>query len=95
MGMTLFAFLHNGIESSLVGLVRKAHKKTSSVMVVNGEADSATVVEGIEHTTVSKVIGETTLLEHLTGEGRKDEMEGFVEEHGLHGIWCKTKIIEN
>jgi hypothetical protein len=55
--MTLFAFLHNGIENSLVGLVRKAYKKTSPVVTVDGEADSATVVEGIEDSAVSKVVG--------------------------------------
>ena len=49
--------------------------------MVDGEADGAAVVEGIKHAAVSKVIGETTLLEHLAGEGDEDEMEGFVEEH--------------
>ena len=82
--MTLFAFLHNGIESSLVGLVRKAHKKTSSVVTVDGEANGTTVIESIEHTAVSQIGGEPTLLEHLAREGGKDKMEGVVEEHGAY-----------
>jgi hypothetical protein len=51
--------------------------------VVDGEADGTAVVKSIEHTAVSKVIGETTLLEHLAGEGGEDKMEGFVEEHDI------------
>ena len=47
----------------------------------DGEADGAAVVDGLKHAAVSQVIGETTLLEHLAGEGDEDEMEGFVEEH--------------
>ena len=50
-------------------------------MLVNHEADGATVIERIEHTAISKVVGETTLLKHLTGEGGEDKMEGFVEKH--------------
>jgi hypothetical protein len=81
--MTLFAFLHNGIESSLVGLVRKAYKKTSPVVTIDGEADGALVIKHIKHATVSEVGGEPTLLKYLAGKGGEDKMEGFVEEHGL------------
>ena len=48
-------------------------------MLVDREADGAAVVKGVEHAAVGKVVGETTLLEHLAGEGSEDEMEGFVE----------------
>jgi hypothetical protein len=61
--------------------MREAIIETRSIAVVDGKADGAAVVEGIEHSAVSKVGSETTLLEHLAREGREDEMEGFVEEH--------------
>ena len=71
------------IKLLFVRRMREAIIKARSIAMVDGEADGAAVVEGFEHAAVSKVIGETTLLEHLTGEGGKDEMEGFVEEHCL------------
>ena len=52
-------------------------------MMVDGDTDGTAVVEGIEHAAVGKVGSETTMLEHLAREGGEDEMEGFVEEHGL------------
>ena len=55
--------------------------KTRSIVMVDGQADCATVVESVEYSAVSKVGSETTLLEHLAGEGGEDKMEGFVEEH--------------
>ena len=71
----------DGIKLLFVRRMREAIIKAHSIVVVDSEADGAAVVEGIEHTAVSKVGGETTLLEHLPGEGGEDEMEGFVEEH--------------
>ena len=79
----LFYFGEDGIKLLFVRRMREAIIKTRSIAMVNGQTDSAAVVEGVEHTAVSKVGGETTLLEHLAGEGGKDEMEGFVEEHCL------------
>ena len=61
--------------------MREAIIKAQSIAMVDSETDSAAVIEGIEDTAVSKVGGETTLLEHLAGEGGEDEMEGFVKEH--------------
>jgi hypothetical protein len=61
--------------------MREAIIETRSIAVVDGEADGAAVVEGVEHSAVSKVGSETTLLEHLAREGSEDEMEGFVKEH--------------
>ena len=81
--MELFYFGEDRIKLLFVRRMREAIIKARSIAMVDSETDSAAVVEGIKHTAVSKVIGETTLLEHLTGESGKDEMEGFVEEHGL------------
>ena len=77
----MFYFGEDGIKLLFVRRMREAIIKAHSIVVVNGKTDGAAVVEGIEHSTVSKVGGETTLLEHLAGEGGEDEMEGFVEEH--------------
>ena len=63
--------------------MREASVEACSIAMIDGETDGAAVVEGIEDSAVSKVGSETTLLEHLAGEGGEDEMEGFVEEHGL------------
>ena len=82
--MAKLDLLEDGIKLLLVGLVRKAHKKTSSVVTVDGEANGTTVIESIKHTAVSQVGGEPTLLEHLAREGGKDKMEGVVEEHGVY-----------
>ena len=71
----------HGIKLLFVRRMREAIIKAHSIAMVNGKTDGAAVVEGIEDTAVSKVGGETTLLEHLAGEGGEDEMEGFVEEH--------------
>ena len=60
---------------------------------VDGEADGAVVVEGVEHSTVSKASGETALLEHLAREGGEDVMECFVEEHCLGGEGCKLTTL--
>jgi hypothetical protein len=69
------------IKLLFVRRMREASVEAHSIVMVNGETDGTAVIEGIEHTTVSKVGRETTLLEHLTGEGGEDKMEGFVEEH--------------
>jgi hypothetical protein len=61
--------------------MREAMIKTRSIVMVDGQADGATVVESVEYSAVSKVGSETTLLEHLAREGSEDEMEGFVKEH--------------
>ena len=61
--------------------MREASVEAHSIVMVDGDTDGTAVVEGIEHTAVSKVGSETTLLEHLAREGGEDEMEGFVEEH--------------
>ena len=79
--MELFYFGEDGIKLLFVRRMREAIVKAHSIVMVDGEADGAAVVEGIEDTAISKVGGETTLLEHLAGEGSEDEMEGFVEEH--------------
>ena len=68
--------------------MREAIIEARSIAVVDGEADGAAVVEGIEDCAVSKVGGETTLLEHLAREGGEDEMEGFVEEHNYRPLGC-------
>ena len=81
--MQLLRLSHHGVILLFIRRMRETIKEAHSKMLVDHEADGAAVVEGIKHTAVSKVIGETTLLEHLTGEGGKDEMEGFVEEHCL------------
>ena len=60
---------------------------------VDGEADGAVVVEGVEHSTVSKASGETALLEHLAREGGEDVMECFVEEHCLGGKGYKLTTL--
>ena len=57
-------------------------------MMVNSETDSTAIIERIEDTAISKVVGETTLLKHLTGEGGEDKMEGFVEEHNYRPLGC-------
>ena len=81
--MQLLHLCEDGIKLLFVRRMREAIVKAHSIVVVNGKTDGAAVVESIEHSTVSKVGGETTLLEHLAGEGGEDEMEGFVEEHGF------------
>ena len=81
--MELFYFGEDSIKLLFVRRMREASIKARSIMMVDGEADGAAVVEGIKHTAISKVIGETTLLEHLAREGGEDKMEGFVEEHCL------------
>lgn len=79
--MELFYFCEDSVKLLFVRRMREACIEARSIAMVDGEADGAAVVEGIKHAAVSKVIGETTLLEHLAGEGDEDEMEGFVEEH--------------
>ena len=79
----LFYFGEDGIKLLFIRRMREAIVKARSIAMVDGEADGAAVVEGIEDTAVSKVGGETTLLEHLAGDGGEDKMEGFVEEHGF------------
>ena len=81
--MQLLYLGEDGIKLLFVRRMREAIIKARSKMLVDGEADSAAVVEGIEDSAVGKVGSETTLLENLAGEGRKDKMEGFVEEHCL------------
>jgi hypothetical protein len=81
--MQLLNLSDHGVKLLFVRRMREAIIKARSIAMVDSETDSAAVVEGIKHTAVSKVIGEMTLLEHLAGEGGKDEMEGFVEEHCL------------
>jgi hypothetical protein len=81
--MELFYFGEDRIKLLFVRRMREASIEARSIAMVDGEADGAAVVEGVKHTAVSKVIGETTLLEHLAGEGGEDKMEGFVEEHCL------------
>ena len=81
--MQLLYLGENGIKLLFVRRMREAIIKARSIVMVDGEADSAAVVEGIEDSAVGKVGSETTLLEHLAGEGGEDEMEGFVEEHCL------------
>ena len=71
----------DGIKLLFVRRMREASIKARSIAMVDGEADGAAVVEGIEDSAVGKVVGDTTLLEHLAGEGGEDELEGFVEEH--------------
>ena len=73
----------NGIKLLFVRRMREAIIKARSIAMVDGEADGAAVVEGVEDSAVGKVGSETTSLEHLAGEGGEDEMEGFVEEHCL------------
>lgn len=77
----LLHFGNDGIKLLFVRRMGKASIKAHSIVVVNGKTDSAAVVEGIEDSAVSKVVGETTLLEYLAGEGGEDKMEGFVEKH--------------
>ena len=79
--MQLLYLGEDGIKLLFVRRMREACIEARSIAMVDGETDGAAVVEGIKHAAVSKVIGETTLLEHLAGEGDEDEMEGFVEEH--------------
>lgn len=57
-------------------------------MMVNSETDSTAIIERIEYSAVSKVCSETTLLEHLTRECGKDNMESFVEEHNYRPLGC-------
>ena len=73
----------DGIKLLFVRRMREASVEARSIAMVDGEADGAAVVKGIEDSAVGKVVGDTTLLEHLAGEGVEDEMEGFVEEHCL------------
>jgi hypothetical protein len=61
--------------------MREAVIEARAITMVDSETYGTAVVESIEDSTVSKVGGETTLLEHLAREGGEDEMEGFVEEH--------------
>ena len=77
----MFYFCEDSVKLLFVRRMREAIIKTRSIAMVDGEADGAAVVEGFEHAAVSKVGGETTLLEHLAREGGEDKMEGFVEEH--------------
>ena len=79
--MQLLYLGEDGIKLLFVRRMREAIIKARSIVMVDGEADSAAVVEGIEDSAVGKVVGDTTLLKHLTGEGGEDKMEGFVEEH--------------
>ena len=81
--MQLLRLSHHGVILLFIRRMRETIKEAHSKMLVDHEADGAAVVEGFEHAAVSKVIGETTLLEHLAREGGEDEMEGFVEEHCL------------
>ena len=81
--MQLLYLGEDGIKLLFVRRMREAIIKARSIVMVDGEADSAAVVEGIEDSAVGKVGGDTTLLEHLAREGGEDEMEGFVEEHCL------------
>ena len=74
---------NNSIKLLFVGRMGKTSIDPRSIEIVNSKANSAAVVEGIEDSAVGKVGSETTLLEYLAGEGGEDEMEGFVEEHGL------------
>ena len=74
---------NDGIKLLLVRRMRQTSIEANSVSLVNGEADGAAVVEGVEYSTIGEVGSETTLPEHLAGEGVEDEMEGFVEEHCL------------
>ena len=73
----------DSIKLLFVRRMRETSIEARSIAMVDGQADGATVVEGIEDSAVGKVGGDTTLLEHLAGEGGEDEMEGFVEEHCL------------
>ena len=77
----MFHFGEDSVKLLFVRRMREAIIKARSIAMVDGETDGAAVIEGIKHAAVSKVIGETTLLEHLAGEGGEDKMEGFVEEH--------------
>ena len=86
--MELFYFGEDRIKLLFVRRMREASIKARSIAMVDGEADGAAVVEGIKHTAVSKVGGETTLLEHLAREGGEDKMEGFVEEHNYRPLGC-------
>ena len=81
--MQLLDLSSYSIKLLFVRRMQEACIEARSIVMVDGEADSAAVVEGIKHTAVSKVGSETTLLEHLAGEGGEDKMEGFVEEHCL------------
>ena len=82
-GVQLFHLSDDGVELLLVGRMGEAGIEARSIAMVDGEADGAAVVEGVELSTVSKASGETALLEHLAGEGGEDMMESFVEEHCL------------
>ena len=81
--MQLLRLIHHGVKLLLIRRMRETIKETHSKMLVNREADGSAVIKGVEHAAVGKVIGETTLLEHLAGESSEDKMEGFVEEHCL------------
>lgn len=79
----LFYLGDDGVKLLFVRRMREASIKYSSIALVDGPADGATVVESVEYSTVSKVGGETTLLKHLAREGGEDKMESFVEKHCL------------
>ena len=81
--MQLLCLSHHGVKLLFIRRMRETIKEAHSKMQVDREADGAAVVKGVEHAAVGKVIGETTLLEHLAGESGEDKMEGFVEEHCL------------
>lgn len=79
---------NNSIKLLFVGRMGKTSIDPRSIEIVNSKANSAAVVEGIEDTAISKVVGETTLLEHLTRECGKDKIESFVEEHNYRPLGC-------
>ena len=79
----MFYFCEDSVKLLFVRRMREAIIKVRSIAMVDGEADGAAVVEGVEYSTIGEVGSETTLLEHLAGEGVEDEMEGFVEKHCL------------
>ena len=79
--MQLLDLSSYSIKLLFVRRMREACIEARSIAMVDGEADGAAVVEGIEDSAIGKVVGDTTLLEHLAGEGGEDKMEGFVEEH--------------
>jgi hypothetical protein len=79
--MQLLCLRYHGVKLLLIRRMRETIKEAHSKMLVDREADGSAVVEGIEDSAIGKVVGDTTLLEHLAGEGGEDKMEGFVEEH--------------
>jgi hypothetical protein len=81
--MQLLDLSSYSIKLLFIRRMREAIIEARSIAMVDSETDSAAVVESIEDSAIGKVGSETTLLEHLAGEGGEDKMEGFVEEHCL------------